>query len=63
MRDYRWFFHNNAHQIIAADTGRFLTDSDAIEWAAVLLNERPGAASVEIWDQARLVASRGRAAT
>lgn len=60
MHEYRWFFCNREAQFIAADRGRFLTDADAISWAADLLAKHATAAAVEIWDGTTLVGRRAR---
>ena len=60
MQEYRWYFCNDAAQIVASDRGRFLTDSDVVDWALRRLEESPIGATVEIWCDARLIGRRHR---
>jgi len=58
MQEYRWNFRNDAAQIVASDRGRFLTDTDAVDWAVRLLQESSIGTTVEIWRDARLIGRR-----
>ena len=62
MREYRWFLQNSAAQPIAADRGRFLTDDDAMSWAAALLSKHATAVTVEVWEGAHMIGRRERVA-
>jgi len=58
MQEYRWNFRNDAAQIVASDRGRFLTDTDAVDWAVRLLQESAIGTTVEVWHNARLIGRR-----
>lgn len=60
MQEYRWLLHDSAARIIGADRGRFLTDDDAVAWAAGLLNKHSVATMVEIWCDVRLIGRQRR---
>jgi len=60
LREYRWFFHDRAARLIAADHGSFRTDDDAVSSAAALLSRHATAVAVEIWDGPRLIGRRDR---